>query len=85
MVIKEPAGVKFAMGENPKRVGRENKRAPHTRMAVAHTIRKAFYDALDYRNDIIEYEHKIKNMSNDDNKEFIKPPKLINLVGKSIS
>jgi imidazolonepropionase-like amidohydrolase len=75
MVIKEPAGVKFAMGENPKRVGRENKRAPHTRMAVAHTIRKAFYDALDYRNDIIEYEHKIKNMSNDDKKEFIKPPK----------
>jgi imidazolonepropionase-like amidohydrolase len=44
-------------------------------MAVAHTIRKAFYDALDYRNDIIEYEHKIKNMSNDDKKEFIKPPK----------
>ena len=78
MVIKEPAGVKFAMGENPKRVGQENKRAPHTRMAVAWLIRKAFYEALDYRKDLEEYEfNKTSNDSKTEEKDkkFIKPPK----------
>ncbi len=77
LVIKEPAGVKFAMGENPKRVGQNNKRAPHTRMAVAWTIRKAFYDALDYRRDLEEYEfNKLKNEKEEEGKrKYIKPPK----------
>ena len=78
MVIKEPAGVKFAMGENPKRVGQENKRAPHTRMAVAWLIRKAFYEALDYRKDLEEYEfNKSSNDSKieEKDKKYVKPPK----------
>lgn len=78
MVIKEPAGVKFAMGENPKRVGMETKRAPQTRMAVAHVIRKAFYDAIDYRFDWEEFQFNLsKNEREDDedDKKFVKPPK----------
>ncbi len=78
MVIREPAGIKFAMGENPKRVGQEFKRAPHTRMAVAHTIRKAFYEALDYKYELEEYKYNLsknETETDDSKKKFIKPPK----------
>jgi imidazolonepropionase-like amidohydrolase len=51
MVIKEPAGVKVALGENPKRVGEHLKRAPSSRMGVAYLARKAFYEAIEYRED----------------------------------
>ncbi len=54
MVIKEPAGVKMALGENPKRVGEHFKRAPSSRMGVAYLARKAFYEAIEYRKD---WEH----------------------------
>jgi imidazolonepropionase-like amidohydrolase len=51
MVIKQPAGVKMALGENPKRVGERYKRAPNSRMGVAYLARKAFYEAIEYRKD----------------------------------
>ncbi|MDX2344383.1 MAG: amidohydrolase [Acidimicrobiia bacterium] len=51
MVIKEPAGVKMALGENPKRVGEHLKRAPQSRMGVAYLVRQAFYAAMEYRKD----------------------------------
>ncbi len=54
MVIREPAGVKLALGENPKRVGDHYKRAPTTRMGTAYLVRKAFHEALEYRKD---WEH----------------------------
>jgi imidazolonepropionase-like amidohydrolase len=54
MVIREPAGVKMALGENPKRVGESLKRAPVTRMGTAYLARKAFFDAIEYRKD---WEH----------------------------
>jgi imidazolonepropionase-like amidohydrolase len=54
MVIKEPAGIKMALGENPKRVGNERKRAPMSRMGTAYLARKTFTDALEYRKD---WEH----------------------------
>ncbi|MDJ0954801.1 MAG: amidohydrolase [Acidimicrobiia bacterium] len=54
MVIKEPAGLKMAFGENPKRVGEHYKRAPSSRMGVAYLARKAFYEAIEYRKD---WEH----------------------------
>ena len=54
MVIKEPAGVKMALGENPKRVGEGQKRAPNTRMGAAYLARKAFVEAIEYRKD---WEH----------------------------
>lgn len=54
MVIRAPAGMKMALGENPKRVGESMKRAPQSRMGVAHVARNAFYEALEYRAD---WEH----------------------------
>jgi len=54
MVIREPAGVKMALGENPKRVGDFMNRAPSTRMGAAYLARKAFIEALEYRTD---HEH----------------------------
>ena len=59
MVIREPAGVKMALGENPKRVGSENKRAPTTRMGTAYVARKAFYDAIEYRKDWDHYRAQV--------------------------
>lgn len=69
MVIREPAGIKMAMGENPKRVGVNNKRAPHTRMAVAYLIRKSFYEALDYAQKWEGYYKKIKSIESTDDEE----------------
>ncbi len=77
MIIKDSVGVKMALGENPKRVGVMNKRAPQTRMGVAYTIRKAFYEAIDYRNELKEYEEKVKeeNKKSEEDRKWIKPPK----------
>jgi imidazolonepropionase-like amidohydrolase len=56
MVIREPAGVKMALGENPKRVGDNLSRAPRTRMGTAYLARKAFFDAIEYRKDWDHYD-----------------------------
>jgi imidazolonepropionase-like amidohydrolase len=41
-------GLKFALGENPKRGGRATDRYPGTRMGVEDVIREAFLEARDY-------------------------------------
>jgi imidazolonepropionase-like amidohydrolase len=55
-----PPGIKFALGENPKRsnfsVPGRPPRYPATRMGVAASIRKAFLEAQDYRREWAEYE-----------------------------
>lgn len=48
MVLREPAGVKSALGENPKRVYGEKKQTPSTRLGNAKVIREAFVDAQNY-------------------------------------
>ena len=47
MLIKEPAALKAALGENPKRCYNERKASPMTRMATAALLREAFYKAGD--------------------------------------
>lgn len=42
MVLRQPAGLKAALGENPKRIYGERKQTPSTRLGVALTIRRAF-------------------------------------------
>lgn len=42
MVLRDPVGVKSALGENPKRVWGDKGRLPATRMGVAAVIRNAF-------------------------------------------
>jgi len=51
MVIREPAGVKMALGENPKRVGDRMSRQPNSRMGAAYLAREAFVAAQEYQRD----------------------------------
>lgn len=54
-----PPGIKFALGENPKRsrsAGRGTPRYPVTRMGVMDVIRQAFLEAQDYRQAWEDYE-----------------------------
>jgi len=54
-----PPGIKFALGENPKRAnfgGAGPRRYPRTRMGVEAVIRQAFQDAVAYRREWQEYE-----------------------------
>jgi imidazolonepropionase-like amidohydrolase len=47
-IIKSPAAVKFAFGENPKMVYRERSEAPVTRMATAAIIREQLFKTKRY-------------------------------------
>jgi imidazolonepropionase-like amidohydrolase len=62
-----PPGIKFALGENPKRSNFQApgvpRRYPATRMGVEETIRSAFVRAKDYMRQWQEYEAK-KNSEN---------------------
>ncbi len=48
MVLRQPSGVKSALGENPKRVWGEQRKTPATRLGTAAVIRGAFVDASNY-------------------------------------
>jgi imidazolonepropionase-like amidohydrolase len=48
MVLRSPAGMKSALGENPKRVYGERKETPSTRLGTAAVIRSALVDAANY-------------------------------------
>jgi len=48
MVLLEPAGMKMALGENPRRVYGDQKKMPSTRMGNAATLRAALVDAQNY-------------------------------------
>jgi imidazolonepropionase-like amidohydrolase len=47
-ILKNPVGIKAAMGENPKRVYGDQKKAPITRMATAALLREALVNAQNY-------------------------------------
>src|SRR5207244_10488181 len=59
-----PPGIKFALGENPKRSNNQGlpattaRRYPATRMGVEETIREAFIKAKDYMREWQEYGAK---------------------------
>ncbi|MDD5603966.1 MAG: amidohydrolase [Eubacteriales bacterium] len=63
MVIKEPAAMKVAFGENPKTVYNEKKQSPMTRMATAAFLRESLMKTLEYirKTD----EHKKNGEKND--------------------
>lgn len=48
MVLRQPSGMKSALGENPKRVYGDQKRTPSTRLGTAAVIRGALVDAANY-------------------------------------
>jgi imidazolonepropionase-like amidohydrolase len=49
MVLRSPAGLKSALGENPKRVYGDQKKTPSTRLGTAAVIREAFVAAQNYQ------------------------------------
>src|ERR1700750_3457227 len=49
MLLREPAGLKSALGENPKRVYGERNETPSTRLGTAAVIRGAFVAAQNYQ------------------------------------
>jgi imidazolonepropionase-like amidohydrolase len=50
MVIQETAGLKIALGENPKRIHSMGNKDSITRMGIMGMLREAFYDALNTHN-----------------------------------
>jgi imidazolonepropionase-like amidohydrolase len=49
MIILEPAAMKVALGENPKRVYKDRKKMPTTRMATASLLRENLSKAKNYK------------------------------------
>lgn len=56
MVLREPAGLKIAFGENPKRVYGDDKKMPMTRMGTAALLRETLVKAQNYRDCLIKGE-----------------------------
>lgn len=54
MIIKS-CGIKFALGENPKRMYSDRDESPATRMATAAIIREGLYKAKRYAHDMDSY------------------------------
>jgi len=72
MMLLEPAGMKMALGENPKRVYGEQKKAPATRMGNAAALRTALVEAQNYQQkwrryeaDLAEYGAKVEEGDGD--------------------
>ncbi|PJI07296.1 MULTISPECIES: amidohydrolase [Clostridium] len=61
MVVLEPAAVKAAFGENPKRVYGRKGKSPVTRMAIAGLLREVLTNAQNYRYKKISAEAKGEN------------------------
>ena len=47
MILKETAGLKLALGENPKRVHSQSRNASITRLGIMGTLRETFYAAVE--------------------------------------
>ncbi len=48
MIVRNPAGLKMAFGENPKMVYSQQKKTPSTRLGVAAVVRDFFFKVQDY-------------------------------------
>jgi imidazolonepropionase-like amidohydrolase len=71
MVIKSPASVKSALGENPKNVYGKKEELPSTRLGVAAVIRDALSQAQDYRAKRDAAARKKEPFSRDGNLEVL--------------
>ena len=74
MVVKAPAAMKFALGENPKSVYNDRKETPVTRMATAAIIRENLAKAQEYQDkqskaeedpdeDVPDYDAKLEALA----------------------
>ena len=67
MIIKAPAAMKMALGENPKCVYNEKEEAPVTRMGTAALIRELLIKSRDYMESLDKYK---ENSEENDKPEF---------------
>jgi imidazolonepropionase-like amidohydrolase len=79
MVLLEPAGMKMALGENPKRVYGAQTKTPSTRMANAAALRAALVDAQNYLEKWRRHEEEMeryqaKVQAGDEEADPPKPP-----------
>src|SRR5207244_5525121 len=74
-------GIKFALGENPKRsnfsIPGQPRRYPATRMGVAETIRGAFSEARDYKKTWDDYHKRVAARSEEHTSELQSPDHLV--------
>lgn len=61
MLIRAPAAMKMALGENPKRVYREQKKTPSTRMGNAAVLREWLTKAQNYLERWERYKRRLAN------------------------
>lgn len=66
MIVKAPAAIKFALGENPKSVYNDKNQTPVTRMATASLIRETLAKAKRYYDDKQAYISDSENYDNPD-------------------
>ncbi|MBN1371107.1 MAG: amidohydrolase [Anaerolineaceae bacterium] len=60
MILLEPAGMKMALGENPRRVYGSKSKMPSTRMGNAGELRSALVSAQNYRAKWQQYEKDLQ-------------------------
>lgn len=72
-VIKDPIGMKAALGENPKSVYGNNKKSPATRMGSAALLREALLKAKEYLAKQNEAEDKKDTIKRDKQCEALLP------------
>ena len=77
MVVLEPAGMKMALGENPKRVYKGQNKTPSTRMGNAALLRGALVQAQNYLEKWRRYEAELSayEAKNEDDKGAADEPK----------
>ncbi len=60
MLVREPAAMKFALGENPKTVYHGKNQSPETRMSTASMIREALIKANEYKEQYDKYRKSLE-------------------------
>lgn len=82
MILKEPAAMKVAFGENPKTVYYEKRQTPMTRMATAAILRENLMKAREYKRELDEYE---QDKENNDKPDFdLKMESLVKVLNHEI-
>ena len=82
MIVKAPAAMKFALGENPKSVYHSKNQSPVTRMGTAALIRETLYKAKEYQEALREHA---ENPEEHDKPEFdIKSDALLDVLDRKI-
>lgn len=79
MIVKNPAGLKTAFGENPKRVYNEQNKLPSTRMGIAAVLRENLMKAEDYIKEKDSNQEEDKHFNRD-----IKMESLARVIKKEI-